>query len=332
MDRFWKQFVELDTASKHSIFLRARFKLTALYVVIVAVIVFGFSLFLYQSIKGNLRDASDNDFADIESHQHFSQDTLGQIKDDLILADFVILIITAGLSYVLAGKTLKPIQQSVEAQKVFASNASHELRTPLAVMRNDIEVYLRNNSPTKEMTQETMKSNLEEIKQMSGIVEDLLLLARLDNKLAPKYKEVDIDIVIKKIIERIKNLTDSKDIKLAYSNISPTVIRGDHNQLERAILNILQNSVDHAKEGGSIDIKVEKDGDKIVLNIADTGKGIAEKDLPHIFTRFYKGDSATGTGLGLSIVKEIIDKHNGDISIKSILDKGTTVIINLPIK
>jgi two-component system sensor histidine kinase ResE len=109
------------------------------------------------------------------------------------------------------------------------------------------------------------------------------------------------------------------------------MIQGIQDSLERAVLNILQNSLDHTPSGGSISAKVEKDGSQIVLYITDTGSGIASKNLPHIFKRFYKGDSATGTGLGLSIVKEIINQHSGDISIESVLGKGTTVIIKLPI-
>ncbi len=331
MDKFWKQSVGLDTASSHSVFLKARIKLTALYVLIVTIIIFGFSIFLYQSVDRNLKDASDDDFADVGSHQHFVQYTLNSVKSDLLLADFFILIVTAGFSFFLAGKTLKPIQQSIETQKTFASNASHELRTPLAVMRNDIEVYLRNNSPTKEMTHGTMKSNLEEIKHMSDIVEDLLLLARSDNQIASQRNEVDINTLVKNTLERMKLLALSKNIKLIYTSSGPFMIQGVQDLLERMVLNILQNSIDHTPNGGSISAKVEKDGLQIALYITDTGVGISPENLPHIFKRFYKGDSVTGTGLGLAIVKGIVDQHKGNVSIESVLGKGTTVIIKLPI-
>ncbi len=331
MDRFWKRFVGSDTASEHKLFLKARFKLTALYVLIVAIIIFGFSIFLYQSIGGNLRDAADDDFADAVSHQHFIENTLDSFRNELILADVFTLLVTAGFSFFFAGKTLKPIQQSVEAQKAFASNASHELRTPLAVMRNDIEVYLRNNAPTKELTQETMKSNLEEINHMSNMVEDLLLLARSDNKIPLEKKEVDINYLVKKTIERTESLANSKNIKLTYTPSEPFIILGIRDSLERMLLNILQNSIDHTSPSGSISGKIEKDGSQAVIYITDTGSGIAPDKLPHIFKRFYKGDTTNGTGLGLSIVKEIVDQHNGEISVESTLGKGTTVIIKLPI-
>ncbi len=327
MDRFWKQFVGLDTASDHNVFLKARLRLTFIYVIIVAVIVIGFSLFLYQSISRNLTDANDEDFSGVESHQHLVSNTLNSVENDLIFADIIILIVSAGLSFMLAGKTLKPIQKSVEAQKAFAANASHELRTPLAVMRNDIEVFMRNQYPTKELIHKTMNSNLEEIKHMSGMVEDLLLLARSDDQLVLEHKDIDFSIVVKNVVERMKALTDSKGIKLTDNTSGQFLVRGNQRQLERVVINILQNSIDHTPSEGSIDIKVEKEGSKIMLKISDTGSGISVKDLPHIFNRFYKGNSAKGTGLGLSIVKKIIDQHRGHISVESVEGKGTTVTL-----
>jgi two-component system sensor histidine kinase CiaH len=327
MDRFWKQFAASGTASRHNVFLRARLKLTALYVVIIAIIIFGFSLFLYRSIEHNLNYADDDDFVGVESHHHFVANTLPSVENDLILADISILVIAAGLSFVIAGKTLKPIQLSVEAQKAFAANASHELRTPLAVMRNDIEVHLRNNSPTRELAEKTMSSNLEEIKRMSGIVEDLLLLARSDNHIIPKHTAVDMVAVVKNVLQRITPLAESKKIELVYTSIDEAMINGDRTQLERVVLNILQNSIDHTPENGSITVEMKKEKSHIALAIIDTGFGIPTKDLPHIFTRFYKGNSATGIGLGLPIVKGIVTEHRGDISVESTEGQGTKVLI-----
>jgi len=331
MDLFWKQSAGSGIGSEHKVFLRARLRLTALYVLIVAIIVFGFSAFLYQSIGRNLKDASEDDFAGQGSHRHFVENTLGTVENDLILADLFILIILAGLSFVLAGKTLKPIRSSIEAQKAFAANASHELRTPLAVMRNDIEVHLRNASPTKESAQGVMASNLEEIKRMSGMVEDLLLLARSDNRAVAEEKAFDMGAVIKSMVEKMKPLASSKNIKLAYTAGDSFIVKGVPEQLERVVLNILQNSIDHTPANGSIDATAGKDGTYGFFRITDTGSGIAAKDLPYIFTRFYKGDSNTGTGLGLSIVKEIIDQHGGRVSVESTEGKGTAVTAHLPV-
>ena len=311
-------------------FFTARLKLTALSVLIVASIVCGFSIFIYRNIEQNLKDASEEDFAGIEFHRHFLEHTLGIVQNDLLLADTVILIAAVGLSFMLAGKTLKPIQLSLEAQKAFAANASHELRTPLAVMRNDIEVYLRNTSPTKERTEGTLKSNLEEIKRMSSIVEDLLVLARSDTRALSRHEAVDVSAVVTTVVERMKSIARNKQIQLSHTPASPILVHGAEGPLERVLLNILQNSIGHTPIGGSIDVTIEKEESQVLLRITDTGSGIPAKDLPHIFTRFYKGNSATGTGLGLSIVKEVVDQHRGEIEVQSVVGTGTTVTIRLP--
>ena len=330
MDRFSKQFAALGTGSGSNVFLKARLKLTGLYVLIIAVIIFGFSIFLYNSVSHNLRDASDDEFADSGSHQHFVENTLGSVEYEILFADLFILVVSAGVSYVLAGKTLLPIQQSVEVQKAFATNASHELRTPLAVMRNDIEVFLRNTAASKEGAQVTMHSNLEEIGRMSGIVENLLLLARSDNQLAPQLTKIDISELAKTMVEKMQPLAESRGVKIIYAPSNPISIQGSSSSLQRVLLNIFQNSIDHTDAGGSIITKITKDDSYAVLRISDTGSGISPRDLPHVFTRFYKGDSDKGTGLGLSIVKEIVAQHGGDIQVTSKEGEGTTVTIKIP--
>jgi two-component system sensor histidine kinase CiaH len=331
MDRSWKQSAASGTASAHNVFLKARLKLTGLYILIVALIVFGFSVFLYQSIGRNLKDVQDEDFAGPQFHQHFIQSTLLTVENDLLLADLVIILAAAGISFILAGETLKPIQRSVEAQKAFAANASHELRTPLAVMRNDIEVFQRNAAQSPKLADATMTSNLEEIRRMSGIVEDLLLLARSDHQVSADYADIDLGVLAEHTVRRMKPLADSRKISLSFEGSGPAKVRGSEPALERAILNILQNAIDHTSEGGAVNAKIAKAGNHAILRIGDTGSGIAEKDLPHIFKRFYKGESAKGTGLGLSIVKDIVEQHRGMVSFESVLGKGTTAIISVPL-
>jgi len=184
-----KPFGASAIASDHKVFFWARIKLTSIYVLILTFILFGFSTILYQNLDRSLVDASEDNFADVESHHHFVQDTLSTVGNEIILIDIFILVAAAGVSYVLAGYTLRPIQQSVEAQKKFSENASHELRTPLAVMRNDTEVLLRNPHPTPEHTRSILQSNVEEMTRMSSIVEELLTLARSTNVLKTAYEK-----------------------------------------------------------------------------------------------------------------------------------------------
>ena len=233
-------------------FFHARIKLTALYVLIVAFIVCGFSLFLYQNIRTNLQDADQENFTDSQHQQVFIEHTLDGTQNNIILADIIIIVLAAGMSYVLAGRTLKPIQLSLEAQRAFAANASHELRTPLAVMKNDIEVLQRSKHHISDEETATLHSNLEEIARMSGIVEDLLLLARSDNQKIPNFSRINLSLLLQSVVSKLRLLAESKGVIFAYTPADSLFVNGSAHHLERVALNIIQNSIDHTPRGGSI--------------------------------------------------------------------------------
>jgi two-component system sensor histidine kinase CiaH len=312
------------------VFFWARLKLTGIYVGILAIILLGFSLILYQNIARNLIDASEDDFTGAVSHQHFVESTLASVRDEVVAIDIFILIVAAGVSYALAGYSLRPIQASLEAQKKFSENASHELRTPLAVIKNDAEVLLRNPSPSKEAVHATLRSSIEEIDRLSSMASDLLALARSDNHATPALQSIDVTSITGKTIEKMRPVAASRGIELVSSLGDRLSIHGDGSGLERVLMNLLQNAIEHTPKGGSISVAVSSHGSQALITVSDTGSGIEEKDLPHIFERFYKGESASGTGLGLSIVKEIVSQHQGSIGVESVVGKGTTVSLRFP--
>lgn len=331
MEQYSKQSAESAIASEHNVFLRARLKLTGIYVTILAIILFGFSAILIQSLGRNLTDASEENFPDIETHHHFVQDTLSTVRNEILLIDLLILIAAAGASYVLAGYTLRPIQRSLEAQRIFSENASHELRTPLAVMKNDAEVLLRNPNPTKERVYETLRSNIEEMDRMAQMAKDLLTLARSQNHITPVAEKVNITEIIRKTAEKMRSVGNPKGVAINVADGNPLYINGNRAGLERVIINLLQNAIEHTPKDGSVSIITQQEKNNALIEISDTGVGIEEKDLPHIFDRFYKGEGASGSGLGLSIVKDLVKQHSGRIEIESTGAKGTLVTIKLPL-
>ncbi len=331
MAQHLKQFAASAIASQPKVFLRARLKLTAIYVLIVAVIIIGFSFALYRNLANSLSDASDEDFTSAEFHQHFIQSTLENVNKEILLIDLIILFTAAGASYIVAGYTLRPIQQSMEVQRKFSENASHELRTPLAVMKNDIEVLLRNLNPSKQETQNVLRSNIEEIDNMTTMTEDLLLLAQAENRIARAMEKINIDNVVKAISEKMKPIGKQKLVELNMKSNGPVMILGDNAKLERIITNLLKNSVEHTPARGMIKVEVKTEEKYAIITITDEGKGISRKDLPHIFNRFYKGEGTSGSGLGLSIVKELVEEHRGTVRIQSEKDKGTTVTLRFPL-
>jgi two-component system sensor histidine kinase CiaH len=198
-------------------------------------------------------------------------------------------------------------------------------------MKNDIEVLLRNPSPTKDMIQATLRSNLEEIDHMTKMGKDLLVLARSERRVVTDLKKIDISEVIQKITDKISPLAAAKNISITATVDTPLFIFGSMSALEHILLNLLQNAIQYTPQGGSIQVQLTPVKSQAVIKISDTGPGIDPKDLPHIFERFYKGESASGTGLGLSIVKELVEQHRGTIGIESVRGQGTTATVCFPL-
>jgi two-component system sensor histidine kinase CiaH len=327
--------------SPRNLFRRARLKLTGIYIIIIALIVFGFSLFLYQSTVKNFSEASADDFVATSSQDHFVAVASNKLQDTLIFSDIVILFFVTGIGYVLAGRTLRPVEASHEAQRLFAAHASHELRTPLAIMRNDIEVLLRDPKLTPSQVRLTLSSSLEEIQKMTEMTEDLLLLARSEETYR-SVASISLEKIAARVAKRMRPLAEKQGITLTFEATSPISVRGNEDMLSRVLINIIQNSVEHTPPGGSVRIVLstaeQKNGSGTterlaLLTIADTGTGIPAADLPHVFTRFYKGteSSQQRTGLGLAIVKEIVNTHGGSVDIESEIGTGTVVTIKLPL-
>jgi two-component system sensor histidine kinase CiaH len=320
------------TGSSRSVFFWARLKLTGIYVAIVASILIGMSALLYQSLARNLTDASDDNFSGVESHHHFVENTLANVANEIILIDLVILLATAGISYLLAGYTLRPIQRALEAQKMFSENASHELRTPLAVMKSDTEVLLRNPNPSKELIRGTLVSTIEEIDRMTKLATDLLVLARSGHAAPLALERIDLALVLGALADKMRAVAEKKGIVLTHVAKEALPFLGNKIDLERILMNLIQNAIDHTEAAGSVALTASKDAADALLTIRDSGSGIDPADLPHIFERFYKGKGTSGSGLGLSIVKGLLEQYHGRISIESTLGKGTTVMIRFPLE
>lgn len=322
-----------DTVSDRSVFLWARLKLTGVYVIIVAAIVIGFSAFLYFNLQQSLNEGNgvDGDFSSNEAQQQFVDRTLTSFEHDLLLIDAVILVCTGALGFWFAGYTLRPIERALEAQQAFSEKASHELRTPLAVMRNDFEVLLRNPSPTKELMQTALRSNIEEIDHLTSMTSDLLTLARSHTDSPAPAEQIDLAEVARSTTEKLTALGDKNGVSITVSAVAPVAILGRSSDIARVLTNLVQNAIEHTPQGGSVVLEVRREGPQALMRVSDTGTGIDPKDLPHVFERFYKGEGTNGSGLGLSIVKEIIAQHGGEVSIESEKGKGTKVTMRLPL-
>jgi len=317
------------------LFQRARLKLTALYISIVAVILIFFSLTLFYSLSKNIRDNFEGNFSDDVTQELVIAKTTDQLQTTIFFIDLIILFVSSGLSYFLAGKTLKPIQQAMEKQKQFTADASHELRTPLAVIQTNLEVALREKEWDKEKARILIMSAIDEVKLMAKMTQDLLALSKLENKQEIySLSRINLAQIAEQTIRKMQNIAIKNKIQLSATHSNAVFIKGDAEAVQQLITNIVGNAIKFTPAGGSVDITVGRHNAKAIIRVQDTGIGIAKEDLPHVFERFYRADKVRGhgggAGLGLSIAQEIVRKHNGTINIESEIGKGTLVTIVFP--
>lgn len=239
-------------------------------------------------------------------------------------------------SWWLAGRSLRPAQLAWERQQTFVANASHELRAPLTLLRASTEVALRSTPKHDTEQRELLQDVLQECDHMNILVEDLLLLSRLDaGQLKLERRPISLPDLIADVRRQVGRLADERTIRLITEE-TRGVAWGDPARLRQIILIVLDNALRHTPVGGSIRLSAQPRGRHISITITDTGEGIAPEHLAHIFERFYRVDStrgsdgSNGNGLGLSIARALIEAQHGEITITSRLGSGTQLTILLP--
>lgn len=227
---------------------------------------------------------------------------------------------------------LAELQHLFEREKRFASDASHELQTPLAVIRTSAEVALTDPDVTAD-ARESFLSIIESTERISRIVDDLLLLATLEQHNAPRAT-TQVHPLVEGVLKHLSPLAEAKGITLTLVNGHNVHIRTAEDRLERAVSNLVENAIKYSEHGG-VTVEVQPQKRHVTIAITDTGPGIDAKHLPHLFERFYRVDkgrsrAAGGTGLGLAIVHAAVTSLGGRLSVESEVGKGSTFSIVLP--
>ena len=222
-------------------------------------------------------------------------------------------------------------------RKEFVANVSHELKTPLTSIKGYSETMMRLDLTGAE-TSEFARVINQEANRMDRLVADLLQLSKFDySKASWKKTTFSLSDLANAVTEKMKYSASQKEHTLKCEVITATKVYADKDSIEQVIMNVVSNSIKYTPDGGNIMLYIGTVNNSAYIKIIDNGMGISEKDLQRIFERFYRVDKARsrqmgGTGLGLAIVKEIIDGNGGNIDIKSKIDKGTEIIITLPVK
>ena len=298
-----------------------------------------------------------------------------QFVDASVIYMMIIIILGMAATYVISGRALKPVNQlsktiksinehnlshridhiqtkdeigslagsfntmlnrldeSFARQKRFAANAAHELKTPLTTIKAGIQVLKLDKSPSIEDYKENVDITELSTQRLIEVVDDLL-------KLTSEEKEKFADTIalsdtLQHIAQELEPITRQKNIQIQVVGECSHAIFGNQTLVYRALFNLLENAVKYNKHGGKVQIAVSLRGYNTIIHISDTGIGIPNEELPHIYEPFYRIDKSRsrdigGSGLGLSIVKTIIEKHNGNIAVQSEPGVGTTFDVLFP--
>ncbi len=253
-----------------------------------------------------------------------------------LIAGCAVIIVTALFTYIITRLALSPTRHALESQKHFIGNIAHELRTPLSVAKTNMEVGLLSPShppDVRRMFQETIA----ELDRISEIINNLLSLSAFTRPERIEFSDVDLGVIVENVIRKLRGLADPKKLEMEVRMGERRVTWGNETALEQIVMNLVKNAILYTGSGGRVSVSVEQMyPDFIELRVRDSGRGIARKDLFHIFEPYYRGDPSRqrggsgGSGLGLTLVSELVKLHNGKITVRSAENRGTTVTLLLP--
>ena len=250
----------------------------------------------------------------------------------------IALLIVSAIGYYMAGRAIIPLKEAYDKQKQFAADASHELRTPLAVLMASAELLLADPSITNPFLRQVLEDLKSEVKKMTNLVSDLLMVARSDNNaLKMKIQRVDLSEILQQVVRTMIPIAEKKKIRLAGENFDKIIINADEQKIKQLVIILVDNAIKYTPEGGSVLVSLESFNlERAIFAVMDSGIGIAPEDLDKVFERFYRVDKARsremgGNGLGLAIASEIVKIHEGKISVESKLGEGTKFTVELKV-
>ncbi|MBW4648977.1 MAG: HAMP domain-containing histidine kinase [Kastovskya adunca ATA6-11-RM4] len=285
-----------------------------------------------------------------------------QLIIDLTLGTLIMVLSVAAIGWFLSGIAMEPVRKSYQSLKQFTADASHELRNPIAMIQMNVQMALSYPDLDTHLQRQQLKV-IERLTQRLGrLVNDLLFLARSDSGMVQlQQQSVPLDALLMEVIEEQQLVAAEKGISLSLNLLeTPTsnelhksdnafTLLGDWDQLARLFTNLVSNAVQYTPTSKEASVQVELQQTErlgtvggrhpqslLQVQVRDTGSGISEEALSHIFDRFYRvdlartHDTAAGSGLGLAIAKAIVENHHGSIQVASVLNQGSTVTVSLP--
>jgi signal transduction histidine kinase len=232
---------------------------------------------------------------------------------------------------------LDALASAEKEQQQFIADVSHELRTPLTVLRGSLEVVLEEDRPPEEY-REAIGNALLEVRHLSRLSQNLLFLARGQaGRITLSFANVDLIRFVVDVTRELQPAASDRSMDLV-AEVPEAPVRAfiDGDRMQQVLHNLLENAIRYSSEGARVRVRLSATRDEATIEVIDTGIGIPERDIPHVFERFYRSDRARraysgGSGLGLSIARWIGEAHKGTIEVESQPDRGTTFRVKLPL-
>jgi two-component system sensor histidine kinase CiaH len=318
-------------------FARATRRLVLLFGGIVVILVLASTVLVYATVTADLHNVLDKQVLNEDRERAMYTQAMVRLRYQVLAIDGAIFLVIGltGLWY--ARRTMKPIRDALDNQRRFIADASHELRTPLAIMKADFELARTGEQDPGEL-RTAVDHGAEEVDRMSAIVADLLMLSRIDAREEHlELERTDLDALLGGTVKKLGGLAAVQEVRLAYqADAEALMVLADSARLQRALLNLCRNAIEHSPRGGEVTLALRRDRDKARIDVTDKGDGMTREQLEHAFDRFYRADhsrqsSAGNSGLGLPIAKWIVEAHRGSLTLASRPGQGTAATIRLPL-
>lgn len=225
----------------------------------------------------------------------------------------------------------RQLEEALQSQRRFVADASHELRTPLTTVRGNIELLRREPPIEPAERAEIMADTTEEVDRLIRLVNQLLMLARTDAGHAVRSEPIPVQPLINDVCRQVKTLAPHTELHCAAPE--GVLVRGDRDALKQVLLILTDNAIAHTPAGTPVTLTAAVDDTHVIFTVRDRGPGIPAEQLPHIFERFYRGQTSRtggGAGLGLAIARELVSAQGGVIAVDSALGEGSTFTVTLP--
>ncbi|WP_096999603.1 sensor histidine kinase [Persephonella hydrogeniphila] len=267
-----------------------------------------------------------------------SADINKELKEEIVINDDIFLarVLNINGKRVIHFQDITPFELYKQAKKDFVSNVSHELKTPITVLKGVVETVEKEEDIN--VIKDFLKKAKKRIQQMDSLINDLLILAKLESKEEKiQKKKIKLKALINQTFEDLQHIASEKNITLKNNISSNFTVPVDEKKFSILLKNLIENAIKYNKQNGIVEINVKKSENYAEISVVDTGIGIPKDSLPLIFERFYRVDKSRsrnvgGTGLGLSIVKHITEAHNGKVEVKSEVGKGSEFIVKIPLE